>query len=134
MPQRDSRISRRFGKLPTGLWEQLGRNPGRQCEEALTKFFRARRKGKRLPPYPAAPTGGFGQARTIWLKPEVRDEMDQIADAEGVTYTAVLLAALIAEHGAEIMEPPPDAEPPKRRGRPRKSTDPIQSAPAEFTA
>ena len=134
MPQRDNRVSRRFGKLPAGLWETLGKNPGRQCEEALEKYFRARQKGKRLPPFPAAPTGEFGQARSIWLKPEVREEMDAIADEEGVTYTAVLLAALIAEHGAGIMEPPRDIEPPKRRGRQRKPTDPIQSAPFELTA
>lgn len=133
MPQRDNRVSRRFGKLPAGLWETLGKNPGRQCEEALVKFFQARKRGKRLPPYPAAPTGGFGQARSIWLLPDVRDEMDAIADADGVTYTAVLLAALIAQHGIQIMEPPPNAEPPKRQGRQRKPTDPIQSAPAELT-
>jgi hypothetical protein len=134
MPQRDNRVSRRFGKLPAGLWETLGQNPGRQCEQALEKYFHARKRGKRLPPFPAAPTGGFGQARSIWLKPEVRQEMDAIADAEGVTYTAVLLAALIAEHGPEIMEPPPNIEPPKRRGRPRKPTDPIQSAPMGLSA
>ena len=133
MPQRDDRVSRRFGKLPAGLWEHLGKNPGRQCEKALEKFFRARQKGKRLPAYPAAPTGEFGKARSIWLKPEVREEMDAIADADGGTYTAVLLAALIAEHGMDIMEPAPDVEPPKRRGRQRKPNDPIQSAPAELT-
>jgi hypothetical protein len=60
--------------------------------------------------------------------------MDAIADADGVTYTAVLLAALIAQHGIQIMEPPPNAEPPKRQGRQRKPTDPIQSAPAELNA
>jgi hypothetical protein len=107
VPQRDNRISRRFGKLPVGLWESLGEKPGRQCESALADYLQARRKGRKLPPLPAGPTGHFGKARTIFL-----------------------LAALAFVHGPEILKPPPSSEPPKRKGRPRRD---IQSAPAELT-
>jgi hypothetical protein len=130
VPQRDNRISRRFGKLPVGLWESLGEKPGRQCESALADYLQARRKGRKLPPLPAGPTGHFGKARTIWLLPDVKRDLDEAADIMGVSYTAILLAALAFVHGPEILKPPPSSEPPKRKGRPRRD---IQSAPAELT-
>lgn len=121
MPQRDDRVSRRFGKLPDRLWETLGKNPGRACEEVLTKFFEARKRGETFPPFPASPDSG--KPRTVWLEPEISKELDAVADATRSNFTSVLLAAFRYQLGDEAIQPDPDDQsgPPRRQG-PRRKT------------
>lgn len=119
MPQRDDKISRRFGKLPEHLWESLGENQGRRCEEALVTFFEARKRGEVFPPFPGHLPRG--KRHTIWLEPEVSAELDEVADAAGTTFTSVLLAALRYSMGDEAIQPDPNTNiPPIRRPGPRR--------------
>jgi hypothetical protein len=120
MPQRDDRISRRTGILPEHLWSRLGPSPGRRCEEALSNYFTAWNRKEALPSFPAPVLRG--KRRTIWLAPDVSAELDRVADAAGVTFTAVLLAALRYEYGEEAVEPDPgdDGTPPRRPGPQRR--------------